>query len=71
MRKMTQKECRKYLYKLNADRGRNNRLNGEAFEFRILRRFKRRYNSDILFAIRSAGSHSDVDIIIQYKNKKQ
>ena len=59
----------KIVRKLNADRGRENRKNGEAFEFRVLRKYKRR--SDVLWAIRSAGSHSLVDIVVQFKNKRQ
>ena len=43
----------------NAVRGKENRSNGEAFEFRVLRKEKR--NS--LNVIRSAGSHSLVDIV--------
>lgn len=54
---------------LNALKGSENRKNGEAFEFRVLRKFKRR--SDVLFAIRSAGSHSLIDIVVQFKNGKQ
>jgi hypothetical protein len=53
----------------NAQRGYDNQARGQAFEFRVLRSFKRR--SDVLFAIRSAGSHSAVDIIVQYKNGRQ
>lgn len=46
--------------------GEQNRKRGEAFEFRVLSREKR--NS--LFAVRSAGSHSLVDIISRKKNGK-
>lgn len=57
------------IRKLNAQRGKENRRNGEEFEYRVLRKFKKR--SDVLFAIRSAGSHSIVDIIVHYLNGKQ
>jgi hypothetical protein len=57
------------IYEQNAERGRNNRKLGEAMEFRILRSFKNR--NDVLFAIRSAGSHSAIDIVVQMKNKRQ
>ena len=49
----------------NALKGSQNRKNGEAFEFRVLRKMKA---SKPLYAIRSAGSHSVVDIVVQYKN---
>lgn len=57
------------IRKKNSRRGAENRAQGEAFEFRILRKFKVR--SDVLWAIRSAGSHSIIDLVIQYKNGKQ
>ena len=62
-------EVRSYMIPSKEEQGRLNRLAGENFEFRVLRSFKVR--SDVLFAIRSAGSHSAVDIVIQYKNGKQ
>jgi hypothetical protein len=55
----------KKIRELNGERGKQNRINGEQFEFRILRYYKGR--SDVLFAIRSAGSHSIVDIVVQFK----
>lgn len=58
-----------YIREQNANRGYDNRARGEAFEFRVLRKYKRR--SDVMFAIRSAGSHSPVDIIIQLKSGRQ
>ena len=59
----------RYVKEQNALRGTNNQANGAAFEFRVMRLFKRR--SDVLFVIRSAGSHSAIDIIIQMKSGKQ
>ena len=66
---MTSKECFRIIRERNAERGRQNRLNGEQFEFRVMREFKKR--SDVMFVIRSAGSHSSIDIVVQFKNKKQ
>lgn len=47
----------------NSENGRRNRLNGEAFEFKVLAKEKR----SSLFAVRSAGSHSLVDIVSRKK----
>ena len=54
--------------KANRQRGKANRKSGEDFEFRILRKFKKR--SDVDFAIRSAGSHTLADILVRYKTGK-
>lgn len=56
------------LVEYNRIRGRENRKSGEDFEFRVLRKFKKR--SDVDFAIRSAGSHSLADILVRYKSGK-
>lgn len=50
----------------NAEQGLLNRKNGEAFEFKILREQKR----SSLLAIRSAGSHSLIDIVSIKKNQQ-
>lgn len=52
--------------KRNAKQGLLNRKNGEAFEFKILREQKR----TSLLAIRSAGSHSLIDLVAIKKNQQ-
>jgi hypothetical protein len=59
----------KVIQEKNSRRGADNRARGEAFEFRVMRKFKCR--SDVMWVVRSAGSHSIIDIIVQMKNKKQ
>ena len=61
-------EIEQIIRNANSKQGKENRANGEQFEFRVLRRFKRR--SDVLYAIRSAGSHGLFDIIVQFKDGK-
>jgi len=61
--------AREVVRKMNSDQGKLNRANGEAFEYRVLRKYKNRL--DVCFAIRSAGSHSAVDVLVQFKNGKQ
>jgi Holliday junction resolvase len=51
-------EILEMIRKANAERGKENRQRGEAFEFKILRDLKKK----AIFAIRSAGSHSIVDL---------
>lgn len=62
-------DVEKSVREQNALRGETNRINGQAFEFRVMRLFKRR--SDVSFVIRSCGSHSPIDVIVQMRNKKQ
>ena len=66
---MSGNEVLEYVRQQNSERGYRNKINGDAFEFRILRSFKAR--SDVVWAHRSAGSHSSIDIVIQFKNKRQ
>lgn len=63
---MSKLSLREFLRKKNSLQGSLNRKNGEAFEFKILREQKR--NS--LIAIRSAGSHSLIDIVAIKKNQQ-
>lgn len=64
---MTDLELR--IREANSQQGKLNRDNGLDFEFRLLSRFKKR--KDVLFAIRSAGSHGLFDVIVQFKDKRQ
>ena len=54
---------------MRAMRGSQNRANGEAFEFRVLRHYKAQPN--VLFAIRSAGSHGLFDLVVMMKTGEQ
>ena len=54
-------------YEANAARGKENRANGIAFEFRVLREQKRK--KGVVASVRSEGSHSPADIITFYKDK--
>ncbi len=62
-------KARKKVYELNSARGSRNFKNGNAFETRLVRKFKSR--SDVVFAFKSEGSRGKADIIVQFKNKKQ
>lgn len=67
---MTPQRFESSLKLYRARKGRENRASGEAFEFEVLKDCKRRYvrkKSD--FAIRSAGSHSIIDILVRYAGK--
>jgi Holliday junction resolvase len=57
-------DYREVIRNLNAEKGGKNYQNGMEFEFRVLRKEKR--NS--LNVIRSAGSHSLIDIVSWKKN---
>lgn len=62
---MSPKEFKDSLREYRANLGRKNRARGEAFEFEVLREYKDK--SD--FAIRSAGSHSIIDIVARQAGK--
>jgi len=54
-------------YELNATKGAENRLNGHAFEHRVMRKMKKRPR--VLNVTHSAGSYGLVDIISIFPNK--
>ena len=58
-----------FIRQQNSIKGFDNQAQGMRLEFKVLRSFKCR--SDVLFAIRSAGSHSAIDIVVQFKSGKQ
>ena len=57
------------IQKLNAERGRLNRQVGLNFEFRVLRKYKN--DSRVAFTHRSQGSFGPVDVLVQFKDKRQ
>lgn len=58
-----------FMRQQNSEKGFRNQQQGMQFEFKVLKKYKKR--SDVLWAIRSAGSHSAIDIVVQYKNGQQ
>lgn len=66
---MNDTELANEIFKINSERGSRNFYTGYAFEFKVLRKYKKR--ADVLFAHRTAGSHGLADIVVQFKTGKQ
>lgn len=62
---MTVDEANRLIRQRNAQKGQSNRRSGELFEFDVLNIMKQR----AVLAVRSAGSHSEADVIAVFKNK--